>query len=273
MLNGTEQQARDFLEEQLKDVQHKIARLEHVKQTCTDCAEKAGLDRMLRAFEIERQVIEELLARQTDGAVVPALGAQIVARIKRLQARATRPAARWRRGQPTPSTYWEAAHARTVLEQLLRRWHAWRDGRPYYPSTSNGVVAATSHNAPAARLNLRANPWGVPVTSATSSTSSAHSEDGEALAGNSAELVDEVRAVLERAGIETDHVDIVFASEHVAIVTAVVHTNAERRVIINTLIAQDKIELVLADIRVMNPDRCPVCKAREKDNGHNTPLT
>src|SRR5690606_41136504 len=79
MLNGTEQQARDFLEEQLKDVQHKIARLEHVKQTCTDCAEKAGLDRMLRAFEIERQVIEELLARQTDGAVVPALGAQIVA--------------------------------------------------------------------------------------------------------------------------------------------------------------------------------------------------
>jgi len=271
MLNGTEQQARDFLEEQLRETQHKIARLEHVKRTCTDCGEKAGLDRMLRGFEVERQVLEELLARQTDGAVAPALGAQIVSRIKRLRARAARPAARWRRGQPTPSTYWEAAHARAVLEQLLRRWHAWRDGRPYYPSVSNGVVTATSHNTPAARHNLRGNPWGAPVMPATGSASSALSEDGEALAGNSAELVDEVRAVLERAGIEVDHVDIVFASEHVAIVTAVVHSDAERRVIINTLIALDTIELVLADIRVVDPDRCPVCRVRERDNGNDAP--
>ena len=173
MLNGTEQQARDFLEEQLKDVQHKIARLEHVKQTCTDCAEKpAGQN--ARALK-SSQVIEELLARQTDGAVVPALapdcGAHQTVASARHRPRSLEKA--------SPLLDLLGSRPRAHRPRTASR-HAWRDALTI--RASNGLWRQPAQRA-AARLNLRANPWGACHT-ATSSTSSAHSEDGEALAGN-----------------------------------------------------------------------------------------
>ena len=271
MPNGEDQQARDFLEEQLKNAYHKIARLEHVRRTCDDCVEATGLDAMLRSAKAERRVIEDLLARRPDETTVPSLGAQIMARLDQLRSHPNGAAIRWRRGKPTPPAYWDITHSRTILEQLLRRWHAWRAGRPYYPSVTNGAGPATSHHAPPARANLRGNPWSGPIQTIPGAGSSAMPEDREKLLEHSAALVERVLAVLERAGIARDHVDIVFASDHEATVTAFVHSEAERRVIVNTLIASDEIEMVLADIRVVDPNRCPSCRRRSQNGTPSSP--
>lgn len=270
MPNGDDQQARDFLEEQLKDAYHKIARLEHVRRTCDDCVEATGLDAMLRSAKAERRVIEDLLARRPDEGAVPSLAAQIVARLNRLRSLPDG-AARWRRGKPTPPAYWDITHSRTILEQLLRRWHAWRAGRAYYPTVSNGAGPAAPHYAPPARANLRGNPWSAPIQTVPGAGSTAIPEDREKLLEHLAALVEKMLGVLERAGIARDHVDIVFASDHVATVTAFVHSEAERRVVINTLIASDEIEMVLADIRVVDPGRCPSCRRRSQNETPSSP--
>lgn len=56
--NGARQRERAFLEEQLVEAQHKIARLENVRNGCHDCAEANGLDALLSAAAAERRLIE-----------------------------------------------------------------------------------------------------------------------------------------------------------------------------------------------------------------------
>ena len=258
------QQAREFLQAQLSEAQHKIARLEHVRRHCEDRAEAAGLDAMIRAASAECSVIEDLLAHLSNPDGAAGLSAQIMARLRRVRNHPDRAALRWRRGQPTPSAYWETTQKRTILEQLLRRWHAWQAGRPYFPAVANGISASA---APPVRQNssalARANPWRLPASSTGPAEPAVQSDPEKLLEHNEARRA-ELLAVLARAGIAPDHVEIIFSSEYMAVVTAYAHSDAERRVIVNTVIGTDYIDTLLADIRVTAQARCPVCRARNE---------
>jgi len=263
MANTNGQQARDFLQAQLSEARHKIARLEHARRHSEDPAEVTGLDAMIRAASAECSVIEDLLAHLSNPDGAPGLSAQVMARLRRLENHSDHAAMRWRRGQPTPSTYWETTQTRTILEQLLRRWHAWQAGRPYYPVVANGTGNGA---APPGRTIVapdRANPWSLPSRPTGPAEPAAHDDPEKLLERNEARRAD-LLAALARAGVAPDHVEIIFASDHMAVVTAYAHSEAERRAIVNTVLGIEEIDTVLADIRVMDPARCPACRARRE---------
>lgn len=216
---------------------------------------------MIRSASAERLLIEDLLAHQSNPNGAPGLTAQIMARLRQLRNRPGSAGLRWRRGQPTPATYWETAQTRTILEQLLRRWHAWQAGRPYYPTVANGTSAGASTASRPVTAPARANPWSLPSQPTGPAEPAAH-DDPEKLLERTEAHREQLLAVLERAGIAPDHVEIIFASEHMAVVTAYAHSQAERRVIINTVIGTDYVDTLLADIRVTGPAHCPACRAR-----------
>jgi len=259
-----QQQTRDFLEAELSEARHKITRLEHVRRDCHDCAEAAGLDAMIRSAAAECTIIEDLLARQVNSGSALGLSAQIMSRINQLRQQANRTSTPWRRGRPVPAAYWKNAQQRTILEQLLRRWHAWRAGRPYYPAAVNGANNADNIVTPhrhATTAPPRANIWGTPSQPTGPAEPAAHEDPEKLLERNEARRA-ALLAVLARAGIVQDHVEIIFASDHMAVVTAYAHSEAERRVIINAIIGADDIDTVLADIRVSDPRYCIACRAR-----------
>lgn len=260
--NGARQRERAFLEEQLVEAQHKIARLDNVRNGCHDCAEANGLDALLSAAAAERRLIEDLIAREESDQPPLALGAVIMARIRRLDTQRANLALRWRRGRPTPPAYWETANERTVLEQLLRRWNAWQAGRPYYPNVSNGAANRVASPARPIAAPARANPWETPSALPASAPADANEDPEKLLALNETRRA-ELLAALERGGIAPDHVEIVFASDQIVFLTAYAHDERERRVMINTLLRADYVATVMADIRVNAPARCPICRARQ----------
>lgn len=260
--DGVRQQERDFLRAQLVETQHKTARLENVRSGCHDCSEANGLDALLSAIAAERRLIEDLIARAESDPPSLALSAVIMARLHWLDGTRSRLALRWRRGRPTPPLYWEIANERTFLKQLLRRWNAWQAGRPYYPNAANGtahrgVTPARQTSAPA-----RANPWETPSALPVTAGGDSGEDPEKLLARNETRRV-ELLAALERVGIAPDHVEIIFASDQIALLIAYAHDERERRAMINILLGTDYVETLMTDIRVNAPAHCPVCQARE----------
>lgn len=256
------QQERDFLQAQLAEIQHKIARLQSARRGSHNALEAEGLDARLRAAETERALILSLLEQQQHANPGLPLRAALMAQIRRLEAATSHPALRWRRGRPTSPQYWEAARQRTFLEQLLRRFNSWEAGRPYYPLVANGTQSAA---APAPRPGREAlfNPWGAPPRAVPSEQANDQDKPNTAAdptLARRAELIE----TLARAGIDADHVEIILENEPKAIVIAFAHNEDERVRIINTLLAADYVEAVLADIQVNDPRWCPVCRARER---------
>lgn len=256
------QQERDFLQAQLAEVQHKIARLQSARRSSHDPLEAEGLDARLRAAETERALILSLLEQQRHANPGLPLRAALMAQIRRLEAVTSHPALRWRRGRATSPQYWEAARQRTFLEQLLRRFNSWEAGRPYYPLVANGTQSAA---APAPRPSREAlfNPWGAPPQAAPSEQANTPDEPDTA-AGRTLARRAALIEMLARAGIDADHVEIILENEPKAIVIAYAHSEDERVQIINTLLAADDVEAVLADIQVNDPRWCPACRARER---------
>lgn len=256
------QQEREFLQAQLAEVQHKIARLRNARRGSHDPLEAEGLDARLRSAETERTLILSLLEQQKHANPGLPLRAALMAQIRRLEMATGHPALRWRRGHATSPQYWEAARQRTFLEQLLRRFNSWEADRPYYPIVANGPQSAA---VPAPRPSREAlfNPWGAPPRAAPSEPANAQDELDTA-AGRAQARRAGLIETLARAGIDADHIEIILENEPKAIVIAYAHNEDERVRIINTLLAAEDIEAVLADIRVNDPRRCPVCRARER---------
>jgi len=260
--HASKQREQAFLREQLADSQHKIARLRNARSSSHGCAEASSLDAALRGAKDERRLIEDLLAGTSDAALTSPLRSLIMARLRRLETGRSSTARRWRRGQPTPAAYWETSNERIILEQLLRRWHAWEAGLPYYPAAANGAGHVFTPSARRDKAPPRANPWDAATPLPLRDSGANAGEDPENLLALNEARRTALLAELAHEGIAAGHVEIIFSTDRTAIVIAYAHSEDERRAIINILLGAEYVDTLISDIRVTDPRWCPTCRAR-----------
>ena len=139
------EQDRAFLQEQIVEANRKIARLRSTLASCRDSLERQELTVMLQTAQLEGDLLNDLLANQ-DGVNPLSLDTIITDQSRRFQQQAVRLSRGWRRGTTTPAGYWEAEARRSFLTDLLRRYHAWQAGRPYYAESQTHAAASGSSN-------------------------------------------------------------------------------------------------------------------------------
>jgi len=110
-----------FLREQMHEVEHKITRLQDALQTSADSLEMLGLQNTLHSAELERAVLDDLLADKTGSRGV-SLEALLMQHGNRYQQKMARLAGNWHQGQAISSDYWETEIRRAFFADLLRRF-------------------------------------------------------------------------------------------------------------------------------------------------------
>jgi hypothetical protein len=122
-IDGKQEQA--FLEDQLAQLVRKVARLQNASSSCTSPLEQQGLQSRMQSTEVQRDLLEAMMAERASGAAMSLDGA-ILYRLKKLQDQSRRTAHDWRRGGPTPTEYWAIDARRGLLVDLLNRYHDWQ---------------------------------------------------------------------------------------------------------------------------------------------------
>src|SRR5690606_30934961 len=87
----------------------------------------------------------------------------------------------WGRGRPISPDYWEAEGKRAFLKDLLRRYHAWRANRPYYPDiapAAHNQTRAPGTQGPAVQRPARSGSATHPWFGETGASAGAGSQDG-----------------------------------------------------------------------------------------------
>ncbi|MBN2303575.1 MAG: BON domain-containing protein [Anaerolineae bacterium] len=256
-------QERAFLREQIHQADLKIRRLEGALASCHNCLEHDGLERMLRAAQVTRAVLDDLLKRQScedalslESAICCMINVQkhIVARLSH----------GWRRGHPTPPGYWEAEQRVMFLEQLLRGVHAWETGRPLYAPGANGHIPAAAKPLPDPTHfgTVYSHPWYItgPDTRNGSATADHHDTLSQ---NNTVESLDALRdAIYEQLAdikFPENHLEVTLLDDGMVIVKGWAHTGAQREAAIQAIIETKDIHEELCDIEVTTPERCPIC--------------
>lgn len=266
----------DFLQHQLTVVEHQITRTQDALNNCAECAEGEGLERMLHAAELERAVLQDLLAHQRTARAL-SLDALIMQKVACAQRLKTRLSHNWRRGRPTPTGYWEAQSTHLFLNQLLRDFHAWRQGRPVYAGVNggaNGRGEATARNGstgsrppaiqhrpdPTASLTeVHNHPWYV-VTRPDASANGAH-EAAPAPDHERQDPLDQLQraiyAALAAHCFEPDYFDVTAQPDGVVLLKGYVHNADERDDVLAVIMELDAVQEVLADLKILGPGETP----------------
>lgn len=238
----------EFLREQMHASDQKTARLQNALDTCDDRLESSGLTAMLHAARLERDLLNAVIMRQVDSHAL-SLQAVILDQQEAIRQATDPQMLHWQRGHPTPTAYWDAEIRQTYLDDLLRRFHAWQHGRPYYPP-------ATSARDTHAAAPEYAHPW-YPA-----------SPDGSDLAQPDSEppvtVSDEALAdALKHAGCPADHLTLIVEPDGFVLATGYAHSEAEREQCLTALVGVEGVREVLTGIVIADPARCPACQAAQ----------
>jgi hypothetical protein len=250
-------QALDFLQEQVKEAEHKVARLEDAFNTCNGCQESDGLRTMLHTAELERDALQALLKNQS-GTEAVSLDAAIMQHANQFHQRASQLSGRWQRGHPTPAGYWEAESQRAFLLETLCRYHAWQAERAGRPFATNGSDTA---NGTAQANQNHAHPW----------FDTDERPAQSAAVSNTAWMLEELHQKIEKALAKIKypehHLDIVVQAPGQVIITGQAHSDENRELALNTIMDVDNIREVVSDIKVVAEPDCPVCHPEPLANG------
>ncbi len=235
-----------FLREQMHASDQKIARLQSALDTCEDRLESSGLAAMLHAARLERDQLNTVIMRQVDSNAL-SLQAVILDQQEAIRQATSPQALRWQRGHATPTAYWDAEIRQAYLDDLLRRYHAWQHGHPYYPPASS--VRDTHPAAPEYAL-----PW---YPASPDGDHSAQPDSEPPVAVSDEALAD----ALKLAGCPTDHLTIVVEPDGFVLATGYAHNEAEREQCLTALVGVEGVREVLTGIVIADPARCPACQA------------
>ncbi len=242
-----------FLREQVNAADLKIARLESALDACEDELEARGVRALLDSAHLEREILNELVMGQ-----VKADAVSLEAAILELQQQAHRAARahsqRWQHGRPTPSDYWEQQVRQAFLSELLGRYRAWKDGRPYY--------------APADGKQTSAFPepdYALPWYPSISQPGEQSLPSSPVVPPPTAEMLVEA---LEQAGCRADHLTVIAEPDGFVLATGYAHNIAEREQCTQALGAVAGVRELLTGIVVADEARCPICHS-QRLNGRN----
>lgn len=266
------QRERDFLRDYLAQAQHKVQRLASARIACQDCLEAEGLARMQHQAQLEVDTLADLLARQmSDDAL--SLDALLLRRARSLQREAQRESHGWRRGHPTPADYWDAESQLAFVLGLLRRYHAWQADRPYYPDRVSTPARDSYHGGNGVGANGRsgsnghheepvfAHPWYIlhpDEVEQPDEEPPTHTELDD--------LRDEMLARLVHDGFPEQHLELTVQDKGPVILTGYAHGEDDAIAIVDTVVSMAHGWDVLADIKIVDADHCPVCHP-PGDNG------
>jgi hypothetical protein len=239
-----------FLREQMNAIDHKIAHLEGALETCDDPLEANGLQAMLNTARLERDMLEELIMGQVDAGAT-SLEAAILDAEQRLRRAAGGRVSPWRHGHATPSSYWDYEARQAFLSELLSRYHAWQDGRPYH-APANGRQASV---APKPEFALPWYPFNAPEEEPLA----------KRLPVTRPPTRDELYRVLEGLGVRPDHLRLVVEADGLVLVTGFLHSEAEREQCETALAAVEGVRELLTGIVVTEEAHCPLCLGRHPD--------
>ncbi len=270
---------RAFLREQLTMLDHHLTRLEDALDACGDCMEQEGLERMLHAARIERDVLSELLD-ELHGERALSLETAIMQRSQAARRTAARQSHNWRRGRPTPPGYWEAESRYTFLGRLLRNYHAWHAGRTTYAGTAapagDGAKAARPLPDPTHFGTVYSHPWYVAGGNGEQGNGNGNGkQNGQRSVSPVTPLDLEAlrEAVFEELAeidLPTEHVDVIIQEDGLAIITGYAHSEEQREAALQAIIEIDDIDEELSDIKVVPAATCSAChpeRAAQRRNG------
>jgi hypothetical protein len=265
------EQERAFLQEELAQAEHKVTRLEHAISACQGCLEADGLAAMMHSAQLEQEILRDLIAHQAAEDAL-SLDTLILQQIKHFKLEAARLAHDWHRGHPTPAGYWEAESKQAFLTTLLRRFHAWHAGRPYYADAQPPSAASSDGSARAAKPEpdlsptkggVYLHPWYI------SAASGSGQHQGEGLpGGNDSDLgpLDALRhaiyAMLSAQRFPEHHLEIIAEPGGTVMVKGHAHSEEERSRIMATIGGVPGVQEMLVDIAVTVPQHCPICAAQ-----------
>jgi hypothetical protein len=248
-----------FLRHQIEETDHKIARLRHASEACQDCLESEGLDKRLRSAQAERDLLGDLLERQSGNRAL-SLDVLVLQREQHYRHEIQRLARHWGRGEPTPPGYWEAESKYAILTDLLRRYHAWQAGRPLYPQVVRPRSNGTHLPKPAPVKT--SHPWFIGAPDDPRTDVEAHHYDTPSKADDLTAQRDTLLESLHRINYPEHHLEIIVQPDGLAYVTGYAHSSDERDQALAVLFEQDEIGEVLVDIKVIPQAMCPVCHAQ-----------
>ncbi len=255
-----------FLREQMRHVDQKITRINHALAVCDGGTEGKGLQSSLHNAQIERDVLIDLLQEHLDRESV-SLDTLIMQRSDKCRREEARLAQHWHRGRPTPSGYWDAEIERAALSDLLRRYHAWHAGRPYYAEPSlvgsgNGHGAPNGKNGKSGEQEMEyVHPWYIaPSRRPKPVATPEYHEPKKARSHDPLEAIRETLAeALEKDGYPANHLDMIVQPDGQVIVTGYAHSEEQRINALTAIIMVDDVLELLTDIKVVEPEDCPIC--------------
>lgn len=239
-----------FLREQMNVADLKIARLENALEASDERLEIEGLQAMLQAAQLERELLHALIMdRVKSGAV--SLEATILEHRQQTQRAVAEQARHWQRGHPTPPGYWETQTKQAFLSELLGRYRAWKGGHPYYLPPNGKLMSRFPEPE-------YAHPW-YPVAP------QAMEQMPERTPSVTPLTPDTLAEALERAGCHPDHLTLVAESDGFVLATGYAHSLEEREQCTAVLASVEGVQELLTGIVIVDEARCPVCQTRRLD--------
>lgn len=239
----------EFLQEQVREAERKIARQQEALDACSSDLELEGLQRLLQNAQAERDLLQDLLKQQSSSEAV-SLEAMIMQQVNQLHQRASRLAEHWQRGQPTPPAYWESESQRGFLLDTLRRYHAWQaDETP--PAAAAPEPAANGTNGASRTAQNGAHPW-------------FDADENPPSNGGSAtwtldELQDQIDKALASAGYPAHHLEIIVQPQGLVVVTGHAHSAEDREQALTAIMSVEDVWEIVSDIKIIAEEHCPIC--------------
>lgn len=254
------QEELTFLHEQIVDAEHKIARYTNALDSCHECQEADSLQAMLCITQAQRDLLNELLAHQS-GENALSLGSLIAQRMDGITQETERLGNCWQRGHAIPPAYWELENKHVFLADLLRRYHAWESGRPYYPPVGvNGETANGAEKRPVSTHSITghgAYPWYIPVPRNSGITNGEHEAEDQLAALNAIQKA--VYEQLRQQGFPENHFKVTAQPDDSIFITGYAHSEDERERILKVIGSIQGIREVLAGIQIVDANHCPAC--------------
>jgi len=230
----SEQQDQFFLQQQLEQLEIKLARLQNARESSDGELEAKTMDASLNAAHQQYQLLQDLLAQQqADNA--PELDTVIEQQIRSVKRTLEQASQGWHKGKGVPEAYWEAQHQQAFLIELRQEYHQRND--PAAPVIEKNTPDDLSPG----------NPWDV------SQRSSGHVTADD--------ILDRIKPILHNKGLPPDHLHVVVEHERTVALTGIVHDQADLERISQAILAIEGVVEVLTDVETVNAEDCPICRS------------